>query len=331
MKVSIVLITRDTREMTVANARRAAEALAANGLGPGEGELIVVDNGSSDDTAEALERLVPSARLVRARENLGYGRAANLGARSASGEILLFLNSDAELTPEALKALKATFLAHPRAGAVGAFLLDPDGAPQRSADGVPTLASELLGKPLFRWIRPDLFPAVAAGASPVGVPTLVGACQALSREAFEAVGGFDERFFFFLEETDLCVRMKEKGWEVLVAPAARVVHGQGKTARRSLPRARVEYDLSRYRFLRKHRGGAAAALFYSGMLPRLALGALLNGIGMILTLGLARRPKEKAVSQGYRLAWHLAFCPAGWGLEGMPSETAEPEPQAVAP
>ena len=317
MRLSIVLITRDTREMTVANARRAAEALAANHLGAGEGELLVVDNGSSDGTAEALERLVPSARLVRARENLGYGKAANRGAREALGRILLFLNSDAELTPEALKALKATFLAHPRAGAVGAFLLDPDGSPQRSCDGAPTLLSELLGKSLLRILQPGLFPSVAAGAAPVPVPTLVGACQALSREAFEGVGGFDERFFFFLEETDLCVRLKAKGWEVLVAPAARVIHGQGKTARRTLPRARVEYDLSRYRFFRKHRGPVAVVVLYLGTLGRLVLGVLLNGIGMVLTLGLNRRLSGKASSQGYRLAWHLALCPQGWGLEGM--------------
>jgi GT2 family glycosyltransferase len=317
VKLSVILITHNSREMTLANARRAAETLSGTGLGPGEGELLVVDNGSSDGTAEALASRLPEARVLRTPDNLGYARAANLGARAASGGTLLFLNSDAELTPEALKALRATFLAHPRAGAVGAFLLDPDGSPQRSADGTPTLLSELGAKSLLRLLDRGRFPSVKPGIAPVAVPTLVGACQALSREAFDAVGGFDERFFMFLEETDLCLRLRQLGWQVFVAPAARVTHGQGRTARRALPRARVEYDLSRYRFFRKHRGLASVVLLYAGTLARLLGGALLNGFGVILTLGMHLRWRDRAISQGYRLAWHLVFCPPGWGLEGL--------------
>ena len=320
MKLSVILITHNSREMTLANARRAAEALSAAGLGPHEGELLVVDNGSGDGTAEALASRLPEARVLRAPDNLGYARAANLGARAATGGTLLFLNSDAELTGEALKALRGTFLSHPRAGAVGAFLLNPDGSPQRSADGTPTLLSELGAKSLLRLLDPGRFPSVKPGISPVAVPTLVGACQALSREAFDAVGGFDERFFMFLEETDLCLRLRQLGWQVFVAPAARVTHGQGRTARRALPRARVEYDLSRYRFFRKHRGLVAVVLLYAGTLARLLGGVLLNGVAMILTLGRHCRWRDRAVSQGYRLAWHLVFCPAGWGLEGLDIE-----------
>ena len=330
MKLSVILITHDTCEMTLANARRAAAAMAGSGLEAAETELLVVDNGSTDGTAEALARELPSARVVPAGANLGYARAANLGARMAVGEILLFLNTDAELTATALKAIRATFLAHPRTGAVGAFLLDPDGSPQRSVDGVPTLGSELLGKALLRWLRPDLFPTLKASGPPVSVPTLVGACQALSREAFDAAGGFDERFFFFLEETDLCLRLRRGGWGVLVAPAARVLHGQGQTARRTLPRARVEYDLSRYRFFRKHHGALAAAILYGGTLVRLLVGAFLNGVGMLLTAGLHRRWREKSATQGYRLAWHLLLCPPGWGLEVPRPAVAPAEKAAVS-
>ena len=326
MKLSVILITFETREMTLANATRAVRALSDAGLA-NDSELIVVDNGSSDGTADAVSQALPAARVLRSTRNLGYAGAANLGAREASGDILLFLNSDAELTGESVKALKGTFTAHPRAGAVGAFLLDPDGTPQRSADGIPALASELLGKSLFRWLRPDLFPSVPAGFSPVPVPTLVGACQAVSRQAFEAVEGFDERFFFFMEETDLCVRLRRKGWSVMVVPSARVIHGQGKTARKALPRARVEYDLSRYRFFRKHLGTTAVAGLYAGTVARLVGGILLNGLGMLITLGLHARWREKAATQGYRLAWHLTFCTQGWGLEGFHGEA--PAPRAV--
>lgn len=321
MKLSVILITHNTREMTLASAAAARRALDAAGFGS-EAELMVVDNGSTDGTADALAALVPPPRLVRAATNLGYGRAANLGARGASGSVLLFLNSDVTLTPEAVKALHAAFLAHPRAGAVGAFLLNPDGTPQHAADGIPTLLSELTSKSVLRALLPARYPVVRAEGLPVRVPTLVGACQALSREAFDAVGGFDERFFFFLEETDLCIRLRHGGWEVLVAPSARVVHGQGRTARRAGPRARVEYDLSRYRFFRKHHGPVAVAVLFAGTLVRLTAGVLLNGIALVLTAGLAPRLRERAARQGYRLAWHLALCPPGWGLEGL---TLEPD------
>ena len=312
MNVSAILLTRDTREMTLANARRAGSA-----LGPDD-ELVVVDNASADGTAEALAREVPRARLLVLPANLGFARAANLGAGAATGGILLFLNSDAELTAEALKALRAAFLAHPRAGAVGALLLDPDGPVQRSADGVPSLLSEIGLKPLLRLLDPGSWPGKGGAGAPVEVPSLVGACLAVSREAFAAVEGFDERFFFFLEETDLCLRLRRCGWEVLLAPTARVVHGQGRTARKRRPMARVEYDLSRYRFLRKHRGPAAAGLVWVATVLRLAGGCLLNGLG----LPFSARLRDRAAVQGYRLAWHLLLCPPGWGLEAFPPPPA---------
>jgi len=324
VKLSVILITHNTREMTAANARKAAASLA------GGDELIVVDNGSSDGTVAALGAQVPSARVLPAGRNLGFARAANLGARSAVGEVLLFLNSDAELTPVALKGLKACFMVHPRCGAVGAFLVNPDGSPQRSADGVPLLAGELLGKTPLRLLMPGRFPTVKQGTAPVEVPTLVGACMAVSREAFDAVEGFDERFFFFLEETDLCLRLRQGGWGVLVAPSARVIHGQGLTARKVRPQARVEYDLSRYRFFRKHHGMAAVAILYLGILPRILGGCLINGVGMVATLGLYARWRDKAASQGYRLAWHLLLCPPGWGLDAGATGSPAPVSAAVA-
>lgn len=322
MRLSIVVVTRDTCAMTLANARRALEA-----AGPMDAELVVVDNGSTDGTAEALARELPAARVIPQPRNLGYARAANLGARASSGELVLFLNSDAQLTPQAAKALVATFLAHPRAGAVGAFLVDEAGGrPQHSADGIPTLASEFGLKPLLRLLDPRRFPVVREGTVPVPVPTLVGACMAVRREAFDAVGGFDERFFVFLEETDLCLRLAREGWEVLVAPAARVVHAQGATARRTYPRARLEYDRSRLRFFLKHRGRASAAALWALSAPRLAAGALLNGLAMLVV----PRLRVRAAAQGYRLAWHLLLCPPGWGLEAEPDARAQEPAESVA-
>lgn len=312
MDLSVVVVTRNTREMTT-EALASVQA-AAGGL---SFELILVDNGSSDGTAEELPKRFQGLRVIRNAGNLGFARAANQGWRAGTGEIVLFLNSDARLAPGAAERLVRFLREAPKAGLAGSQLLDPDGRPQNSVDNVPTLATELLNKSLLR----RLFPGRYAGKSPASgapaeVPTLVGACFAARREALATLEGFDEGFFFFMEETDLCVRSRAAGWGVFLVPASRAAHLQGQTARKDRTRARIEYFRSRYRFFAKHRGRAAAAVLAVGLLTRLAAEMILQGMAVFLTLGMARRLAARWRVTARILAWHLAGCPASAGLSG---------------
>ncbi len=310
--LSIVIVTRDTREMTL-------EALSSvvPGVGDLAAQVLVVDNGSSDGTAAAVRAPFPAAVVIENAENLGFARAANQGWRRAAAPVALFLNSDARLAPGAAAALCQFLRETPSAGLAGAQLTDPDGRLQNSIDNVPTLATELLNKSLLRRLFPQRFPGKhQVLAAPAAVPTLVGACFAARRETLEALAGFDERFFFFLEETDLCVRARANGWGVFLVPEARAVHRQGRTARKNPVGARIEYYRSRYLFFRKHAGGAAASFLAAGLVVRLVVELLLQGAACAASLFTSERLRARLAATAGIFVWHLEGCPAEAGLSG---------------
>jgi GT2 family glycosyltransferase len=244
-------------------AERAVAALRREAPGV---NAVVVDNGTDGLPPDAPEGF----RLVSPGRNLGYGAACNLGAREGSRPFLLFLNNDAEVLPGAVEALVAALERNPSAAAAGPRLLGPDGRFVRSIHRAPT-PRRVLFEALF---LPRLFPGVpffhghhtafVSHRRARDVETLSGAAVLVRRSAFEAVGGFDEDFFFYAEESDLFLRLRARGWRVVFEPAARVVHHGGVSsallAWTELDR-RLDDGLTRY--ARRHHGarGAAATAF----------------------------------------------------------------------
>src|SRR5512135_2731777 len=202
-------------------------------------EIVVVDDGSGDGTAEAVAAAYPQIRLVRRPEPGGFTAAANDGLRAASGEILFLLNSDAEPEPDAFAKILAAFAEDPELGAAGAELVDPDGSPQWSAGGRPgalwmfALATGLpkaLGRlPGYRrWKRP--------GARGPAARWVSGAALAIRRRAWEEAGPLDERFAFYCQDLEYCERLRSRGWRIALVPGARVRHRGGATiGRRAIP------------------------------------------------------------------------------------------------
>jgi GT2 family glycosyltransferase len=196
------------------------------------------------------------------QENLGLGAGWNRGMREArTGRYFLIVNSDAWLVGDAAAKLAAFMDEHPEAGYVGPRLLNPDGTLQRSARGFPTLwrlATEYL---FLRKLAPGTraLNAFYAGGfrhdRVYDAEFLMGACMLVRREAVERVGGLDERFFLFSEETDWCYRFRQAGWKVLFYPGAEVVHVGGATHGGRLFREQVRSHL---RFLAKHHGAREA-------------------------------------------------------------------------
>jgi N-acetylglucosaminyl-diphospho-decaprenol L-rhamnosyltransferase len=240
-------------------------------------EVIVVDNGSTDGTAEVVREKFPEARLLE-EENRGFGAGNNAGMRVASGRYFLLLNPDAWLTDGALERLVAFAEEHPAAAVVGPRLLNPDGSLQRSVRGYPTpwrIATEYF---FLRKLAPRsralnaLFGAGFDHRSVREVDYLFGACLLVRREAVDAVGGFDEDFFLMSEETDWCYRFRQAGWSVVFYPGAEVYHVIGA----SLNPARFQ-DVVRghLQFLLKHRGTQVAERARRVMLWGLRLRGLL--------------------------------------------------------
>ena len=298
--LSVVIPSHDTRELTL----RCLESLARSTRS--NTEVILVDDGSRDGTAEAVAARFPSVRVLRNESAAGFTRAANRGLQAAQGDVLLLLNSDTEV--EGLDALLGRFATEPRLGVIGAALHYPDGTPQWSggdepsllwlfglASGIPPLLARL---PLYRRAKP-LTPEVG----PRRVGWVTGAALAIRREAWVQAGPLDERFRLYAQDLDLCLRVRQAGWEIEVAPEFRVLHHHGATIgaqASALGRQNLELlwtDLLRW--ARKHKGERWAA----NARTALRWGALLRLAGRWLArplLPASRREEDQVLRNAFR-------------------------------
>jgi GT2 family glycosyltransferase len=224
-------------------------------------EAVVVDNASSDGSATVVETF-PQATLIRNEVNVGFGRAVNQAVVLAKAPRLLLINPDCRLVGGALARLQSVLDDELSCAVVGPRILDPDGAVQGSARGDPDMLTGLFGRtgalrallPLLPVARRNVVAdeAVRTGASSVVVDWLSGACMLVRRDAFRAAGGFDERFFLYWEDADLCRRLRNHGFHVRYVPGATAVHKVGQssqTARRSSIRA---FHASAYLYYATH-------------------------------------------------------------------------------
>lgn len=240
VSISIIVPTHNTRDLTLACLKSIARA-------PDDGlEVVVVDDGSTDDTAERVRELFPAARVIRVESAGGFTAAANLGLSEASGELFFLLNSDAEIEPDTPARFRRAFADDPRLGAAGAALHFADGRPQWSEGAEPsilwmfTLASgvaALLDKvPGYRSLRPL---EVARRAQ---VDWVTGAAMVIRRSAWAEVGVLDERFRFYCQDLDYCMRLRDAGWKVAALPEIHVLHHGGATIGTRSGSVRASYN-----------------------------------------------------------------------------------------
>jgi GT2 family glycosyltransferase len=273
-------------------------------------EIFVVDNGSADGSPEAIKEAFPRIRLIRNARNLGFARAVNQALVQARGSYCVLLNSDARLMEGAIKTLAVFMEENPDVGIAGGQLMNVDGSRQNSIASFPSLATELLNKRLLRILFPHRYPGKERGyPRPVDVDSLVGACIIVRRQAIEEVGKLDEGYFFFMEETDWCLRMKKQGWRISFVPGARVLHLQGASATLVKAEAKIEYYRSRYRFFTKWYGRGKTALLKIGLILRLVGEVAANSL---LLWNMRYRTRWRIYCR--LLSWHLRSCPSHEGL-----------------
>lgn len=235
------------------NAGPALAGCVTSVLDEGPEEIVVVDNDSSDGSAEELRRIFPDVTLVAAGQNLGYARAANLGIAATRAPVVAVLNPDVVLRPGAAEAVLTRFNTEADLGALGPTLLNSDGTVYPSARRVPSMADAVghgllyfvwTGNPFTRRYR-----QVDADASrPRDVDWVSGAAVWLRRAALDDVGGWDERYFMYVEDVDLCWRLRTAGWRVGYEPGARVEHLLGVSTAGAPYRMIAEHHRSLYRF-----------------------------------------------------------------------------------
>lgn len=196
-------------------------------------QLLLIDNASSDGVPQAVVRALadePRLTTLFNPANLGFGPAVNQGARQATGELLLVLNPDCLLEGDTVARLVHTLQAEPRAGLVGAVVCDADGRP----DVASRRRDPLLARSVATLLRRPGSGVAVAGPIPPHVleaEAVSGALMLLPRQLFEQLGGFDEAYFLHCEDLDLCRRVRDAGYRVLLAGDVRVLHGKGGSSR----------------------------------------------------------------------------------------------------
>jgi GT2 family glycosyltransferase len=228
--------------------------------GDAVGRVVVVDNASQDDSSTLAQEHPSRPTVVRSATNLGFGGGCNLGFAATEAPLVLFLNPDAVPEPGAIALLGEVVGRDVRLGAVGARLVDPRGETTAAAAGSePGLRSAaghflLLSRlPLVgRWFPPL---QLSDAAQPARVDWVSGGAMVVRREAFSAVGGFDERYFLYMEDVDLCRRLREAGWRVAYEPGAAVRHAIGGSQPEDQP---SRWYRAFHRYIVERRGGIAA-------------------------------------------------------------------------
>lgn len=255
-------------------------------------EVFVVDNASGDHTAAAVEAEFPQVKVIRNTTRLGFSTNNNLVLSQGQGRYLMLLNDDTLVLEGALDRLVAFMDAHPEAGAVGSYLLNPDLSFQVAYASFPHPVMEAI-RPATNWV----FRKAQQQHDPLEVDSVCGGAMLVRRETVEQVGMLDSAFDpIYSEEVDWCYRIKQAGWRIHSLPQSRIIHYGSVTMNRAVPR-KYELLLShKALYFRKNRGNFAAAIY------RFTLGVVTAGKTAWWS---ARSLLDKRYIELRDLHWHL--------------------------
>ncbi len=240
---SVVIVNWNTRALVI----RCIEHLLASDSGSPL-EVIVADNGSSDGSADEIERRFPTVRVMRLGTNTGFVAANNRAWPETTGDTVFFVNPDTEVHPGAIARLLTALWTESHRGIVGGRLLFADGTDQISCFPFPRLRDimleHLVSATLYRWVEVRRFRRTSTGP----VEVIRGADLMIRRSVLETVGGFDPRLFMYAEETDLCRRVRDLGWVVWYEPSAVITHFERRSMVQQLPEE-VAYQYLRSKWI----------------------------------------------------------------------------------
>jgi N-acetylglucosaminyl-diphospho-decaprenol L-rhamnosyltransferase len=259
-------------------------------------EIVVVDNGSRDGSATAIAREFRSVRVLTLATNLGYAGGVNRGVAATRAPVVAVLNSDVSVVPGTAAAMLARLAGEPDLAAVGPVIRNPDGSQYPSARTVPS-TGDAVGHALFGLVRPsnrftrryrqlDVDPAL-----PRDVEWISGAALWIRRSALESIGGWDDRYFMYFEDVDLCWRFRRLGWRMAYEPSGTVVHVQAVSTDRHPYRMIVRHHQSAFRFATKSWRGPRRLL----LLPTAVLLVARAGV-VIAARALGARPGRPRVT-----------------------------------
>jgi len=257
-RVSVIIVSWNTRELL-------RQSLASVVASPLVLETFLVDNNSTDGSVEMVRAEFPHVTVIANDVNVGFGLGNNQALALVKGEFVLLLNPDAQLEDGALDRLVEALDREPGAAVVGPMVVNEDGAAQSTRRRFPTVQTlffestplQSLLPSTHPWLR-DYYVLDRSDDEAHEVDWLVGACLLVRRSAVEQIGGFDERFFMYFEETDWCRRFRQAGWSVRFEPAAVARHLGGQSSDQVPARRQCEFNESKCRYARKWHGLAVS-------------------------------------------------------------------------
>ncbi|GAB4047217.1 hypothetical protein GCM10028775_06140 [Catellatospora paridis] len=278
--VSAVIVSYNTRERTLQCLARLTEQSVAAPF-----EVVVVDNASSDGSADAIEQAFPGVRVLRLLENVGFGRAVNRAAATISSDFLMLLNPDAETVGPVVDNFVDVATRQPGHGLYVGRSLRSDGSDDGySIRGLPSLWSLFTAAtgirslaPSARWANPESLPHLDR-SQPHEVPAVSGCILLIDRELFARIDGFDPRYFMYCEDIDLSVRARVAGARPLLVPTVKVLHDVGGSS--SSVRQKVMVMRGKTTFLRHHWPRSAMALGLALMRVEVLTRAVAGGVGL---------------------------------------------------
>ena len=286
--VLTIILNWRTADMTLRSAESALVAM--EGI---EGGIVIVDNDSGDGSEETLRKAVTDrgwdrVRVIQSGHNGGFGAGNNVGIRAGlpGGErpdFVYLLNSDAFAAPDSIRILLDHMVADPAVGMAGSYIHGEDSTPHVSCFRFPSVASELESSaqtgPLSRLLRHHIV-SQPFFTTPVQTDWLCGASLMMRQDMLDQIGGFDEEYFLYFEETDLCLRAARAGWQALYVPDSQVAHiGSVSTGMSRWKRIPDYWYDSRWRYFRKNHGLATAIAATMAQLVGLSINRLRHSLG----------------------------------------------------
>jgi N-acetylglucosaminyl-diphospho-decaprenol L-rhamnosyltransferase len=306
--LSVLIVNYNTRYMLLDCLKSIRETAGDVSI-----ETWVVDNASSDGSAEAVEAKYPGIYISNNDINKGFAGANNQLIPKVSGDILILLNPDTIVLPGAIQALEQVFRTHTDVGIVGPQLLNPDGTLQPSHGKFASLWSEFLFQTFLFKVVSSPFPLgrvvsplqVKAYSRPHRTDWVTGACLAIRRDVVDKIGLLDEGYFMYGEDMDWCWRARQAGFTVLYEPEAKVIHHSRQASRQDYRTWIKRYTSGQLRFIKKNRSQSYYSIF--GLL--VYFGSFLRTIlwmGVMPTLPQRRVEAHQRV-RGYLEAMHLGW------------------------
>lgn len=262
MDLSIIIVSWNTAQLlmtclqSIQTAQEADPKISS--------EVIVVDNASSDGSAALVSTQFPYIKLIRNKENVGFARANNQGLAISSGRYVMFLNSDTTVAPGTLTAICSFMDQHPNVGVLGPLICNPDGTLQESAFKAPTFLNSL-GNLLFGNTHQRLLLTFTNHYYDLRRPTNVGwvsgACLVIRRDCANLLGGWDESYFLYSEDVDICLRARQHGWDVVFAPIGAITHLRNQSSIQIREQAIQSVYLSRIQLRNRHWGALRCSLY----------------------------------------------------------------------